>query len=346
MIKKDINDFLKDPDFISWQLTGEEELGTYWKDYIDRHPGQKEDFDAAIHTFSRVKLEQEKLTENEYLHLKERIRHSISQGKRKKRNALFIRYAAAACIALAAIFSVFQFTGNREDKKMPVNNQLIVGENLEEKDIYLITDSETASFSQDVVVKVDETGSTTVQEVKGEKTIRMDAGKTEMNKLIVPYGKRSRLEFPDGTKAWLNSGSVLEFPSSFKGKTREVSLKGEMYVEVAKDHDRSFYVNTPDFQVRVYGTKFNISSYENTDVQSVVLVEGSVSVKAAFREELFIEPDEMLVRQNNTMEKSRVDVTRYISWKDGYLQLDKTPVAEVLKQVERYYNLSFDMQEN
>ncbi|MDR1097790.1 MAG: DUF4974 domain-containing protein, partial [Tannerella sp.] len=39
-------------------------------------------------------------------------------------------------------------------------------------------------------------------------------------------------------------------------------------------------------------------------------------------------------------------VTRYISWKDGYLQLDKTPVAEVLKQVERYYNLSFDMQEN
>ncbi|MDR0572875.1 MAG: FecR domain-containing protein [Tannerella sp.] len=345
MMKKDIKDFLKDADFILWRLTGDSGLDKYWADYIGQHPGLEEDFDAAIHLFSSIKLEHEKLTENEYLHLKERILHSVSQKKKKKRVSLFIRYATAACIALIAGFSVFYFTGNREDKKMLAMNQMIVGENLEEEDIYLITDSETTSFSQDVVVKIDKKGSAIMQDANGEKTARIDVGKTEMNQLIVPYGKRSQVEFSDGTKVWINSGSALKFPSSFKGKTREVTLSGEMYVEVAKDNSRPFFVNTPDFQVKVYGTKFNISSYGSMEIQSIVLVEGSVSVKGTAQEETFMEPDERLVLRNNRMEKSRVDVAEYISWKDGYLQLNKTPIADVLKRIERYYNLSFNIQE-
>ena len=41
-------------------------------------------------------------------------------------------------------------------------------------------------------------------------------------------------------------------------------------------------------------------------------------------------------------DKQAVDVNRIISWKDGYLTLDRTPVSEVLKQIGRYYNLAFD----
>ena len=36
-----------------------------------------------------------------------------------------------------------------------------------------------------------------------------------------------------------------------------------------------------------------------------------------------------------------MDVTSFISWKDGYLTFEDTPVIEALKQIERYYNLSF-----
>ena len=38
------------------------------------------------------------------------------------------------------------------------------------------------------------------------------------------------------------------------------------------------------------------------------------------------------------LEKS-VDVNHFVCWKDGYLSYEETPIAEVLSQIERYYNL-------
>ncbi|HBX18829.1 MAG TPA: iron dicitrate transport regulator FecR, partial [Porphyromonadaceae bacterium] len=35
----------------------------------------------------------------------------------------------------------------------------------------------------------------------------------------------------------------------------------------------------------------------------------------------------------------------FISWKNGYLTFEDTPVIEALKQIERYYNLSFNFDE-
>jgi ferric-dicitrate binding protein FerR (iron transport regulator) len=42
----------------------------------------------------------------------------------------------------------------------------------------------------------------------------------------------------------------------------------------------------------------------------------------------------------------KVDISQFISWKDGYLSFDKTPITEVLQQIGRYYNLSFDFGNN
>jgi ferric-dicitrate binding protein FerR (iron transport regulator) len=53
----------------------------------------------------------------------------------------------------------------------------------------------------------------------------------------------------------------------------------------------------------------------------------------------------MLTYYNDRVDKKQVNVSNYVSWKDGYLMLQQTPIAEVLKQMERYYNLSFDIQE-
>ena len=38
---------------------------------------------------------------------------------------------------------------------------------------------------------------------------------TQMNEVIIPYGKKSELLLADGTKVWLNAGSRLAFPSKF-----------------------------------------------------------------------------------------------------------------------------------
>jgi len=122
-----------------------------------------------------------------------------------------------------------------------------------------------------------------------------------------------------------------------------VKLRGEMYAEVAHDPDRPFLVKTDELDLKVYGTDFNLSAYEDA-APWVVLVEGSVGVKAAGGKEMKLAPNERIVRnQNGLLEKSRVNVSSFVSWKDGYLTYEKTPIAEVLKQIERYYNLSFNL---
>jgi ferric-dicitrate binding protein FerR (iron transport regulator) len=165
-----------------------------------------------------------------------------------------------------------------------------------------------------------------------------------MNKLVVPYGKRSQLALSDGTSLWINSGSALEFPAVFSdGEPRSINLMGEIYIEVAADESRPFYVNTKDFQVKVYGTKFNVSAYHDADASSVVLVNGSVSVRNPAGNETFLSPNDKLTCLPERWDKQQVDVAEYISWKDGYMLLNRSPIVSVLKRMERYYNLSFNI---
>jgi ferric-dicitrate binding protein FerR (iron transport regulator) len=40
---------------------------------------------------------------------------------------------------------------------------------------------------------------------------------------------------PDGTKVSLNRGSKISYPSTFEGQTREITLQGEAFFDVAHD---------------------------------------------------------------------------------------------------------------
>jgi len=191
-------------------------------------------------------------------------------------------------------------------------------------------------------MEFDESGKVKITQVdRKDKTVELT--KSKQNTLIVPYGKRSTLILSDGSKVWLNSGSVLEFPAQFTGNNREVRLtSGEMYIEVASDSQKPFHVRTSDFNVKVYGTKFNVSAYDDSP-KSVVLVEGRVSLQSANKKETILSPNEQAVYSDNgTFHTQKVHVNQFISWKNGYLEFDKTPMTEVLKQIGRYYNLSFD----
>jgi len=161
-----------------------------------------------------------------------------------------------------------------------------------------------------------------------------------MHKLMVPSGKRSILQLSDGTRMWLNSGTELDFPSKFGGSTREITVKGEIYIEVAEGQ-KPFYVNTSQFRVRVHGTKFNISAYGDED-NTVVLVEGSVEVVTAGHESTWLSPNEKAAISTGKILKETVNVDEYTGWKDGVLIFDQTPISEVLKKIGRYYNVNFE----
>ena len=75
--------------------------------------------------------------------------------------------------------------------------------------------------------------------------------------------------------------------------------------------------------------------------KTVVLVEGSVAVKAEGRETM-LKPNRKLEISDGRFTEETVDVSEYISWTKGVLECNEMPFSEILKRVGRYYNVDFE----
>ena len=338
-------DFLKDKKFIQWQLMPDEKLNSYWEKFFIQHPELQRESQQAFTFLKKEGLNKSDLNKNERTELLERIQRTIRQKKKIQQRRIFWYVSTVAAMALISI-GIKLFSPSAESVTTISDKELIIGELLNNEDIRLITSREAILFQDDVEVTLGEEGTAQIVQANNESS-KIQIARNKFNSLIVPYGKRSILTLADGSKVWLNSGSALDFPAQFNGNKREIRLtSGEMYVEVAHDTEKPFYVQTGNFNVRVYGTKFSISNYAGSP-QSVVLVEGSVSLQLSDKEEFFLTPNEQAVYSGgSTFDTQKVDVNQFISWKDGYFSFDKTPMTEVLQQIGRYYNLSFNFGQN
>lgn len=332
--------FLKEETFIEWKLFPTDELDVYWNDFIENHPKEWNNIEMAEKHFRNVNISSHKIPPEVKRDAIKRMERSIRKLKRK-RNIRRFTYAAAACAVVLVLSLLIQKVRDRSEQDFFSSTDYIVGNELDSEDILFISGDKKTVFHENISIAINSDKVARVKsELNGDKQISLQ---NTRNKLIVPYGKRSEIILSDGTRAWLNSGSILEFPSVFSGNTREVFLSGEMYIEVAADKSKSFYVHTSGYKVQVYGTKFNVSNYPGSP-SSVVLVEGSVSLQSAQKNELFLLPEEQALYSEETgvFDTRKVDVNSFISWKNGYLSFEDTPVIEALKQIERYYNLSFN----
>ena len=155
-------------------------------------------------------------------------------------------------------------------------------------------------------------------------------------RLTVPEGEHVDMTLSDGTRLYVNSGSEVEIPSVFDPEKRKIRMTGEVYLEVAKVAVRPFFVETEDFDVRVYGTSFNVSAYPEDGVSSVVLVEGSVAVSAGDMTR-FIEPGQKMEISGGRMDVSDVDVMEYVGWKDRIIITGGQTLDQIMQKLARYY---------
>ena len=166
---------------------------------------------------------------------------------------------------------------------------------------------------------------------------------TQKSRLVTvkaPPGGRLNFEFPDGSKVWLNSGSVIKYPVSFDDKYREVDLLGEAVFEIKKDRI-PFVVHNSGPDVKVYGTVFCVNSYADNDDVIVALKEGKISL-GANSTELFLKPGEVSFFNKSEKRiaiKKINDIDRYISWRDGKLIFRDTPLSEIVKTLQHNYNV-------
>lgn len=331
-------DIIKNDAFISWRLFRTQELEAYWADFLKENPESKTLLQEACQQFDAIKLNQKNPTLESEAKLYEKIQDRIRIYNRNRRKVVFYWLSAASCLLL--IIASYLFFSSRQDSYTLSARNEIVGKTLPIEGVRLISGNQTIALKSNTSIALSEEGQVSITDSTSE-TKALQLTKDKLNKLIVPYGKRSFITLSDGTKVWLNSGTELDFPANFMGNSRDIYVKGEIYIEVAKS-TQPFLVHTQQAAVHVLGTKFNISAYADDIAESVVLVEGRVKVESQNQSSLTLQPNEMVPISTQKLTKISVDASEYISWRNGVMEFNKASMAEVLKKVGRYYNVSFE----
>ena len=98
--------------------------------------------------------------------------------------------------------------------------------------------------------------------------------------------------------------------------------------------------------VRVLGTAFGISAYASEPESYTTLVRGKVSVEREGGKPVVILPGEQVVTsKDGKMMKQKVDVEEFVGWKDGIYVFKEKSLGEIMKTLERWYNISVDFQD-
>ena len=158
--------------------------------------------------------------------------------------------------------------------------------------------------------------------------------------MTTPKGRQYHMILPDGTQVWLNAASSIYFPTVFNGKERAVTVTGEAYFEVAHDPRHPFTVTAGNTDIEVLGTHFNVMAYDNETEMRTTLLEGSVKITDDGRTAVLRPGEELQLNARQFKVIKDADVEAALAWKNGWFVFKDAGVETVMKQAERWYNIS------
>lgn len=338
--KYDSIKFSTDNYFLLWRISDNKESAKFWNSFMEKHPEKNSEIQAAIRIINSIHINDYKFTQEESASEWQLIESSV-QKPAKRVKKMWIALVVASSIALL-IWSHHILNEYLLFDTLKTDTSIKPDKN---EDILLVLgNNNSMSFDQNAYITYDNAGNVVISNITGEKVLRKKniVNDVLLNKLIVPKGKRSSLVLSDGSKIWINSGSTLEFPSKFEKNKREIDVNGEIYIEVVKDRNKPFIVNTSKFKIEVLGTKFNVSAYNEDKKHEVALVDGSVKIITDQGNSVEIKPNELLTISRNSLMREYVDIYNYISWKDGIFKFTSEPLENIMLRLSRYYDISID----
>ena len=341
-----LDHFLNNDEFIRWIIDSTPELDIQWNKFIKENPQAISNMNRAKEILQSVEMNSYSLSDHEKETIYRNLQHEFSAKKHQRKNNIFYRYAAA-CVAiislLGSLFFIYNQSGISPNELM-VANDIKIDSTL--TNIELITQrSKKVLIEKHPTIQYNSTGKVYVNDQETELTAKGEQADSELNTLIVPNGRRTTLILEDGSKVWVNSGTVLTFPTSFDKENRTISVNGEIYIEVAKDVTRPFYVKTSNFDIRVLGTKFNVSAYNEDASKQVVLVQGSVQIENQQNLRALMHPNELFSLNNGQQSIREVNVYDYISWKDGFLQFSSESLESICQRLSTHYRIKIHCDE-
>ncbi|GAB3250202.1 DUF4974 domain-containing protein [Larkinella harenae] len=199
----------------------------------------------------------------------------------------------------------------------------------------LVDAAATGVLSTEGGIRVSKTGAGSL-EYKESGTVSAASAR---NTLSVPKGATFKVTLPDGTDVWLNSATQLIYPASNTVSERLVELRGEAYFEVRPDKNRPFKVISNGTEIRVTGTHFNVSAYEDDRQVYTTLAEGQVIVSNEGNRETLRPGQQAVSEPSAPLQIREVDVESLLAWRDGYFVFDDQDLRSVMKMAARWYDV-------
>ena len=278
-------------------------------------------------------------TESIIKELKSRISKEEYKAKRTHILLNTLKYAAVFCLifGLGYYSSINSESLDEPQKIIPKSNDIVL---TSDDSKVILEKDDNKTDDKKIISKIN-----LIQ--KSDQLIydnNIDIKELVYHSLKVPYGKRFNIVFSDGSKAYLNSGSIIRYPVKFiEDKKREVFLEGEAFFDVAENKNELFIVNSNGINVEVYGTKFNVRNYSEDFNSDIVLVEGSVGINNSEVSELtMLKPGfkGSVDKENFRVTTSKVNTKIYTSWIDGEVIFRNETFSQILKKLERLYNVT------
>lgn len=261
----------------------------------------------------------------------------VERKIRQKRKIKFFRVAGvAAALVLSIGVGTWVYINNRNKETQSTltafGTDVLPGSN---KAIIKLSTGQSINLDNHQGIRITDAGFS-----YADGTSVANVANAESATLITPRGGQYQITLSDGTKVWLNANSSLQYPLAFKGKQREVRLKGEGYFEVTHNPANPFIVKTDLQQIKVLGTAFNLRAY--SEVQFTTLIRGSVSVTLnhAGSPEV-LKPGEQAIVQDHIILKQKTDVNDYVGWKDGNIIGSSVSLEVIGSDIENWYDVDF-----
>lgn len=269
----------------------------------------------------------------------------ITKPTHRRFMPIWIWGAAASVILLIGLGFFFTQNNIKEevDEALKMEQYMLANTSAEDvKEVTLVvSDKKKIEIANNSQVAYTPTGQVRVNSSKLDETKTEDKDQVEQeeyNQIIVPKGRRSMIVLADNSKIWINSGSKVIYPCSFKNEKRQIYVEGEVYLKVAHDQTKPFIVSTSACEVEVLGTSFNVSAYKGNSQANIVLVEGSVNVRDNLKHQMKMQPNERVeLNEAGIAKKEKVNALEYIQWVDGVWALNGKPLKEVLHYLSEYY---------
>lgn len=150
---------------------------------------------------------------------------------------------------------------------------------------------------------------------------------------------------PDGSKVLLHGNSKLEYADHFTGATREVTLTGEAYFDVAHNAAKPFIIHSGHIKTTVLGTAFNIKAWPAEKEITVTVTRGKVKVENESGVLGILTPDQQISvnTQNNQSKQLTVQAEEELSWKNQEYTMDNVTLDEAITELQIRYGIIIEM---